>query len=58
MFVIGDALAPRGYADATFEGQMFARYVADPAAPRNFKEAFFAPLPANFSQRPAAVIAS
>lgn len=56
VFVIGDALAPRGFADAAFEGQMFARYVSDPDAPRDFKGAFFARLPSEFSQRPASVI--
>ncbi|MEZ5736783.1 MAG: NAD(P)-binding protein [Novosphingobium sp.] len=42
LFVIGDALAARFLAAATFEGQKFARHIGEPDAPRNFREAFHA----------------
>lgn len=54
LFTIGDALAARPLAAATYEGQKFARLIGEPGAPRTFREAFFrpddpemAPLPAD-----------
>jgi hypothetical protein len=56
VYAVGDALAPRGLSEATFEGQRFARLVGDPAAPRTSDEALMAPPdPASFP-RPAAAL--
>lgn len=41
LFSIGDALAPRMWAAATFEGHKFARWVGEPGAPHTTGEAFF-----------------
>lgn len=41
LFTIGDALAPRMWAAATFEGHKFARWIGQPDAPRTIGEAFF-----------------
>jgi 2,4-dienoyl-CoA reductase-like NADH-dependent reductase (Old Yellow Enzyme family)/thioredoxin reductase len=43
LFVIGDALAPRGFAEATYEGQKFAREIGEPGAPLNMVDAIFKP---------------
>jgi hypothetical protein len=43
LFTIGDALASRLFAHATFEAQKFARLIGEPAAPRSFAEAYFQP---------------
>ena len=40
---MGDALAARMLAAATFEGHRFARLVGEPGAAADFAEAFFAP---------------
>jgi NADPH-dependent 2,4-dienoyl-CoA reductase/sulfur reductase-like enzyme len=60
LFTIGDALAARPLAAATYEGQKFARLIGEDGAPATFAEAFFSrddplttPLPADF-ERPAA----
>jgi 2,4-dienoyl-CoA reductase-like NADH-dependent reductase (Old Yellow Enzyme family) len=45
LFVIGDALAPRGLADAIFDGHKFARLIGEPGAARDFTDDFFRPLP-------------
>jgi hypothetical protein len=42
-FVVGDALAVRMWATASYEGHKFARYVGEPHAPRSFAEAYFGP---------------
>lgn len=56
VFPIGDALAPRGFAEAIFEGQFFGRMIGDLDAPRNFVEAYFRPVPADVNDRPAATL--
>jgi 2,4-dienoyl-CoA reductase-like NADH-dependent reductase (Old Yellow Enzyme family) len=43
LFVIGDALAPRGLAEATYEGQRFARDVGVTGAPKTMVDALFKP---------------
>jgi 2,4-dienoyl-CoA reductase-like NADH-dependent reductase (Old Yellow Enzyme family) len=41
LFTIGDALAPRGHAEAYYEGGYFGRLVGDPDAPKTFADAFY-----------------
>lgn len=41
LFTIGDALAPRMWGAATFEGHKFARLIGEPGAPATIGEAFF-----------------
>jgi hypothetical protein len=41
LFTIGDALAARMFAAASYEGQKFARLIGEPGAPANFCETFF-----------------
>ena len=41
LFTIGDALAARPLAAATYEGQKFARYIGEPGAPTTVHEAYF-----------------
>ncbi len=41
LFTIGDALAPRMWGAATFEGHKFARLIGVPGAPTTIGEAFF-----------------
>jgi dimethylglycine catabolism A len=43
LFTIGDALAARPLATASYEGQMFARLIGEPDAPATVCEAFFRP---------------
>jgi hypothetical protein len=43
LFTIGDALAARPFAAATYEGQKFARLVGEPGAPATICETFFRP---------------
>lgn len=43
LFAIGDALAARPLAAASYEGQMFARLIGEPDAPASVCEAFFRP---------------
>ncbi len=59
LFTIGDALAARPLAAATYEGQKFARCIGEPDAPATVHEAYFRadgpelnPLPADM-RRPA-----
>jgi pyruvate/2-oxoglutarate dehydrogenase complex dihydrolipoamide dehydrogenase (E3) component len=42
LFTVGDALAARMLAAATYEGHRFARLVGEAGAPADFAEAFFA----------------
>lgn len=49
LFTIGDALAARMFAHATFEAQKFARMIGEPDAPRSFAEAFFQRNPREFA---------
>lgn len=53
LFTIGDALAARMFAAATFEGHKFARLIGQPGAPATMAEAFFAPDPAETLPMPA-----
>lgn len=41
LLVVGDALAPRGLAEATYEGHRFARGIGSNKAPRTMAEAIF-----------------
>lgn len=43
LYTIGDALAARPLAAATYEGQKFARYIGEPGAPATVCETFFRP---------------
>jgi 2,4-dienoyl-CoA reductase-like NADH-dependent reductase (Old Yellow Enzyme family)/thioredoxin reductase len=43
LFTIGDALAARPLAAASYEGQKFARLIGEPGAPATFAQAFFRP---------------
>ncbi len=43
LFAIGDAMAARVLAAATYEGQKFARLIGEPGAPTTVGEAFFRP---------------
>jgi dimethylglycine catabolism A len=43
LFTIGDALAARMFAAASYEGQKFARLIGEPGAPLTITEAFFRP---------------
>lgn len=47
LFVIGDAASPRGMAEATYEGQRFARLIGEPGAPATMLEAMFSASPSN-----------
>jgi 2,4-dienoyl-CoA reductase-like NADH-dependent reductase (Old Yellow Enzyme family)/thioredoxin reductase len=55
LFTIGDALAARSVAAATYEGQMFARLVGEPGAPATFTEAFWPEYDPEILMRPAAL---
>jgi 2,4-dienoyl-CoA reductase (NADPH2) len=54
LFTIGDALAVRSMAAATFDGQMFARMIGEPDAPNSFEEAYWRPTDPAVLPRPAA----
>jgi dimethylamine/trimethylamine dehydrogenase len=41
LFTIGDALAVRVWATASYEGHKFARYIGEPNAPKSFREAYY-----------------
>lgn len=41
LFTVGDALAARMWAAASFEGQKFARYIGEPNAPRSVADVYF-----------------
>jgi len=56
LFTIGDALAPRPMAAASFEGQKFARFIGEPDAPTTFNEAFWPDEPHQNMPQPAAVL--
>lgn len=55
LFVVGDALAPRMWGAAAYEGHKFARMIGREDAPRNFAEAYFRADPASFQPSPADV---
>ena len=56
LFVVGDALAARPLAAATYEGQKFARYIGEPNAPKTVAEAYFAPNDLDCAVLPADVL--
>jgi len=56
LFTIGDALAPRPMAAASFEGQKFARFIGEPNAPTTFNEAFWPDEPYDNTPQPAAAL--
>jgi 2,4-dienoyl-CoA reductase-like NADH-dependent reductase (Old Yellow Enzyme family) len=58
LFTIGDALAARPLAAATYEGQKFARCIGEPGAPATVCEAFFRADPAEVTLVPADVVRS
>ena len=41
LFAVGDALAPRMWAAASFEGQKFARYIGEPHSPTCVADVYF-----------------
>jgi pyruvate/2-oxoglutarate dehydrogenase complex dihydrolipoamide dehydrogenase (E3) component len=43
LFTVGDALAARMWATASYEGHKFARYIGEPRAPASFMDVYFAP---------------
>jgi hypothetical protein len=55
LFLIGDALAARPLAAATYEAQKFARLIGEPGAPSVFREAYFLPDAPELSPLPADV---
>jgi pyruvate/2-oxoglutarate dehydrogenase complex dihydrolipoamide dehydrogenase (E3) component len=56
LFTAGDALAPRPLYAASYEGQMFARFIGEPGAPTTFKEAFWPDPDRSMLQQTAAVL--
>jgi len=56
LFAIGDALAARPLAAATYEGQMFARFIGEADAPTNFSEAYWPEPNLDLLPKPAAVL--
>jgi 2,4-dienoyl-CoA reductase-like NADH-dependent reductase (Old Yellow Enzyme family)/pyruvate/2-oxoglutarate dehydrogenase complex dihydrolipoamide dehydrogenase (E3) component len=56
VFLIGDAMAPRGLAEATYEGHQFARLIGEPGAARTTFEYLLRPVPAEAFARPAAAL--
>jgi hypothetical protein len=55
LFTIGDALAPRVWSTASFEGQKFARLIGEPNAPRTLADVYFGPDPFKVDLLPADV---
>jgi dimethylamine/trimethylamine dehydrogenase len=53
LYTIGDALAARMFAAATFEGQKFARLIGEAGAPASVGEAWFVPDPPGTTPLPA-----
>jgi hypothetical protein len=58
LFTIGDALAARPMAAATYEGQMFARYIGEPDAPTNSSDAYWPEPDRELLPQPGAVLTS
>jgi 2,4-dienoyl-CoA reductase-like NADH-dependent reductase (Old Yellow Enzyme family) len=56
LFLVGDALAPRGVAEATYEGHRFARFIGEENAPSSFADAYFTRVPNDALPAPAATI--
>jgi hypothetical protein len=57
LFTVGDALAARVFANASYEGQKFARLIGEPGAPKTFCETFFMKDPAEYYPEPADAMA-
>lgn len=55
LFTIGDALAARMLAAASYEGQKFARLIGEPDAPESIADVWFAPDPLDLVPFPADV---
>jgi NADPH-dependent 2,4-dienoyl-CoA reductase/sulfur reductase-like enzyme len=56
LFPIGDALAARPMAAATYEGHMFARFIGEDGAPTTFNEAYWPDRDRELLPQPAAVL--
>jgi hypothetical protein len=56
LYTVGDALAARPMATASYEGQKFARYIGDPDAPKTVGEAYFRSNSPEIWPRPAEVL--
>lgn len=56
LFTVGDALAPRGLMEASYEGQKFARMIGETDAPRTFSDAYFQEVPDEALPRSAATL--
>jgi dimethylamine/trimethylamine dehydrogenase len=56
LFTVGDALAPRGLMEASYEGQMFARMIGESDAPLTFGQAYFREASRDVLPRPAATM--
>jgi 2,4-dienoyl-CoA reductase-like NADH-dependent reductase (Old Yellow Enzyme family)/thioredoxin reductase len=56
LYSAGDALAPRMWATAAYEGHMFARFIGEPDAPVNVEEAWWAKVPPEHRLLPAEVL--
>lgn len=56
LFTIGDALAARPMGAATYEGQMFARFIGEPGAPATFNDAYWPEPDRSLLPQPAAVL--
>jgi dimethylamine/trimethylamine dehydrogenase len=54
LFAVGDALAPRGLAEATYEGHRFARLIGEGGVPTSFAEAYWQEFAPDSFARPAA----
>jgi hypothetical protein len=50
VYVVGDALAPRGLREATYEGHRFGRVIGEPEMPPSVESVLWEPMP---SLRPA-----
>jgi 2,4-dienoyl-CoA reductase-like NADH-dependent reductase (Old Yellow Enzyme family)/thioredoxin reductase len=56
LFTIGDALSPRGHAEAYYEGGYFGRLIGEPEAPKTFADAFFRSQPLDAYPRKAEAV--
>jgi hypothetical protein len=53
LFTVGDALAPRAWTTASFEGQKFARLIGEPSAPGSVTDLYFSSNDPIFDPLPA-----
>jgi 2,4-dienoyl-CoA reductase-like NADH-dependent reductase (Old Yellow Enzyme family)/pyruvate/2-oxoglutarate dehydrogenase complex dihydrolipoamide dehydrogenase (E3) component len=56
LYSAGDALAPRMWSTAAYEGHMFARFIGEPDTPVNVEEAWWAKVPPEHRLLPAEVL--